>query len=285
MRVLKRKKRNQEYYYLQHSFRKQGKVVTREKYLGKEVPSGVEDIKKSFLEECNKDSLFGLFEKIKNGFQREWKKYPASIKEKFKQQLAIDFTYNTNAIEGSTITLDETRELVEHHIAPNKPLRDIKETENHVRVFIDMLNKEEKFNNQLILKWHRELFYETKPDIAGKFRDYLVRVGSYVAPDWQDVKKLMKEFIVFYDKDKNMHPVELAARLHYRFESIHPFGDGNGRVGRLIMNHFLWHNKYPLLIIDYKKRKSYYKALQKGEDAFLNYFSRRYTKMHEMYIK
>ncbi len=285
MRIIKRKKNKKEYYYLQHSFRKKVKVITKEKYLGKKIPKSIENIKKNFLEECNKVALFELFEKIKKGFQKDWKKYPGSIKEKVKEQIAIDFTYNTNAIEGSTLTLEETRELIEHKIAPNKPLRDIKETEIHTKVFLEILNKKEKFNNSLILKWHKELFQETKSDIAGKFRDYLVRVGSYLAPDWQEVKQLMNKFNKFYKDNQKINPVELAARMHYKFEKVHPFGDGNGRTGRLIMNYILWHNKYPPLIIEYKKRNSYYRALQKEEEDFIKYFIRRYLAVHKGRLK
>lgn len=281
MRIIKRR----NYYYLQHSFRKEDRVITKEKYLGKRIPKNIEEIKRLFLEECRKAGLFELFEKIRKGFQKEWQKYPKSMKEKVKEQIAIAFTYNTNAIEGSTITLEETRELVEHKIAPNKPLMDIKETEEHVRVFLDMLKKKEKFDNKLILKWHKELFQYTKSDMAGRFREYLVRVGNYIAPDWQDVKYLMEELIKFYNKNKKMDAIGMAARMHYRFEQIHPFGDGNGRIGRLIINYILWYNKYPMLIIEYKKRKSYYKALQRNEDYFFNYFARRYLKVHKKYLK
>lgn len=281
MRVVKRKK----YYYLQHSFRKGKKVITKERYLGKSIPKNIEELKRNFLEGCNKINLFVLLEKIEKGFQKEWKKYPESMKEKVKGQIAIAFTYNTNAIEGSTITLEETRELIEHHIAPNKPLKDIKETENHVKVFLDMLEKKEELTLKIILKWHKELFQNTKPDIAGRLRNYLVGVGGYRAPDWQEVKNLMKDLINFYRKNKKMNPVELAARMHYRFEKTHPFGDGNGRVGRLVMNYILWYNSYPMIIIEYKKRKSYYKALKKDEDKFFNYFTRRYLKIHKKYLK
>ena len=281
MRILKRKKYN----YLQHSFRKQGKVITKEKYLGKIIPKNIEEIKKNFLQEIKKSNLYILFKKIKKEFQKEWKSFPESIKEKVKEQIAVAFTYNSNAIEGSTITLEETRELVEDKVAPNKPLRDIKETEAHVKIFLNILEKKEKLSNKLILKWHKDLFEDTKSDIAGKFRDYSVAVGTYRAPDWQDVKSLMKELIEFYNKNKKTNPVELAAKLHYKFEKIHPFGDGNGRIGRLIINYILWHSQYPMIIIEYKKRKSYYKAFNKDENNFFNYFTRRYLKIHKKYLQ
>lgn len=284
MRLIKREKGNNEYYYLQHSFRKNNKVITREKYLGKTIPSNIDEIKRQFIEGCYKERLHRLFKAVQKNFQKEWKNYPESIKEKIKEQIAVAFTYNTNAIEGSTITLDETRELVEHKIAPHKPMRDVKETENHARIFLEMIKQKEKLSIPLILKWHEQIFQETKSDIAGKFRDYLVKVCEHIAPDWQDVQHLMKELIAFYDKNKKMSAAELAARMHYKFEKIHPFGDGNGRIGRLIMNQILWQNGYPLLIIEYTKRKAYYRALQKDEDHFFNYFTRRYLKVHKKYL-
>ena len=285
MKIIRKKKDNSQYYYLRHSFRKNGKVITKDKYLGKEIPKDIDEIKNAFIEECHRAGLFGLFEKIRAGFQKELRRYPESVKEKVMEQLAIAFTYNTNAIEGSTITLEETRELVEHKIAPNKPLQDIKETEAHVKVFLEMISKKDTFGIPLIIKWHKELFKETKPDIAGEFRDYLVKVGDYLAPDWQDVKQLMKELAEFYEKNKRLDAVELAAKMHYRFEKIHPFGDGNGRVGRLVMNYILWHNKCPMITIEYKKRRSYYKALQKDDDYFFHYFARRYLSVHKRYLR
>ena len=283
MRIIKRKKGNLEYFYLQHSIRKRKKVITKEKYLGKEIPKNIEKIKEEFKEQFSKN-INEKLELIKNNFQHEWKKYPASIKEKVKEQLAIAFTYNTNAIEGSTITLEETREILEDKIAPNKPLRDIRETESHAKVFLKMLEKKESLNEELLLKWHLEIFGETKQDIAGRYRDYLVRVGNYRAPDWQDIKNLMENLTKFINHEK-LNPIELAGRAHYKFEKIHPLGDGNGRIGRLIINYILWHSGYPMMIIEYKKRKSYYKALQKEEEGFLNYFIRGYLNIHKKYLR
>ena len=284
MRILKRKKGKEEYYYLQHSFRKGKKVITREKYLGKEIPKNIEEIKTKLKKELEKD-LYKRLEAIKKNFQEYWKRLPRTVKEKELEEISIAFTYNTNAIEGSTITLDEAREIIHDKISVNKPLRDVKETEAHSRVFLEMLKYKEDISNSLILKWHNEIFKETKQDIAGKFRDYLVRVGPHLAPDWQDVKKLMKGLIEFINKNNKLNPVEFAARAHYKFEKNHPFGDGNGRTGRLIINHILWHSGYPMLIIEYKKRRTYYKALRGDEEDFVKYFIRRYLAVHKKHNK
>ena len=279
MRILKRKKGKKEDFYLQHSFRKGKKIETKEVYLGKDIPKDIKVIKERLMKEAKKE-LYKKLESIEKNFQKEWKKYPITVKDKEIEEIAIAFTYNTNAIEGSTITLEETREIIEDKFSPNKSLKDIKETESHYKIFLDILNKKQSISNKLILEWHKELFKETKPDIAGKYRDYLVRVGNYLAPDWQDIKELIDKFIISINKIK-LNPVEFAARMHYRFEKIHPFGDGNGRIGRLIMNYILWHNNYPMLIIEYKKRRSYYKALGKDEEGFVNYFLRRYLAVHK----
>ncbi|AJF62282.1 MAG: hypothetical protein QT11_C0001G0125 [archaeon GW2011_AR20] len=282
MHILKRKKGNQEYFYLQHSFRNNGKVITKEIYLGKTIPKNIDKIKQK-LEQENRKELYKKLEKIKENFQKEWKKIPNSVREKELQEIAIAFTYNTNAIEGSTITLSETRQIIKEIIAPNKDLRDIKETESHYKVFLEMLKKKESITNDLLLKWHKNIFGETKKEIAGKYREYLVRVGDYIAPDWQDVKNLMSNLVKSINKSKS-NSVELAARAHYKFESIHPFGDGNGRIGRLLMNYILWYNKYPMMIIEYKKRQAYYKAFPRGEEYFVKYFVKLYLKVNNKRI-
>lgn len=283
MRILKRKKGDEEFYYVQHSFRENGRVITKERYLGKTLPDEkeLEKIKKDMLKEKTSD-LAEKLEKIKATFQKEWASLPKSAKEKALEQIAVAFTYNTNAIEGSNITLEETREIIEDKISPNKPLRDVKETEQHAKVFLSMLNKREKLTKEMLLDWHMKIFGESKPDIAGRFRNHLVKVGEHLAPDWQDVEHLMKEFFYYLDdKPKGMNIVEFVAVTHYHFEKIHPFADGNGRIGRLIMNYLLWQGGYPMLIIYYKKRRSYYKSFLKGELNFVRYFLRRYLAIYK----
>jgi Fic family protein len=283
MRIIKRTKNNTDYFYLQHSYRRDGKVITKERYLGKEIPSNLEEIKAKLTQDTQ-DALTEKLEEIKNNFQKEWNKYPESAKEREFKELAITFTYNTNAIEGSTITQEETRLILEDQVAPSKPLKDIRETEAHAAVFQQMLKTKTEMSTALLLKWHQDIFGQTKPDIAGKFRNYPVRVGPYLAPDWEKIEPLMTQLMTFVN-ESDLHPVDVAVRAHYMFEKIHPFGDGNGRIGRLLMNQILWKNGYPLLIIEYAKRKSYYQALQKPEEGFRNYLIRRYIATHRKLLQ
>ncbi len=103
-------------------------------------------------------------------------------------------------LKGSTITLEEVRDIVQNHMAPNKPLRDVKESEAHSNIFLNMIKHKQTISGAVLLKWHKDIFKETKKDIAGKLRSYLVRVGYYIAPDWQDLKKLIRGLVNFTNK-------------------------------------------------------------------------------------
>ena len=283
MRIIKRKVGSTEYFYMQHTVRRDGKAVTTEWYLGKKIPVDIAERMRVFSREQRKE-VHTKFSRIREAFQAEWQRMPSSAKQKALGQLAVIFTYNTNAIEGSTITLEETRDIIERQISPHRPMADVKETEAHSKAFLAMLEGPEGISERMVLGWHERIFSETKPDIAGRYRDYRVRVGDHVAPDWQDVPALVSGFFRSYQKSVD-HPVDLAARLHYRFEQIHPFGDGNGRVGRMMINHILWHAGYPMIIIEYKNRRSYYQAFRKDEQHFVNYFTRRYLQVHKDLLK
>lgn len=280
MKIIKRKKGNNHYFYLKHDFRRAGKVVTREKYLGAVIPNNINRIKREFRKKIQPE-LYNRLEAVKKNFQKDWGKLPASIREQQKEELAITFTYNTNAIEGSTISEAEVRGIILDKISPSKSLRDIKETEVHNAVFLEILEKRKPISNSLLLEWHKKIFNQTKPELTGKYRNYNVRVGSHIAPKHQEINKLMNQLIRFIQKEnENINPVELAAIVHYRFEKIHPFGDGNGRIGRLLMNHILWYSGYPILITEYKNRNTYYRALDSDENGFVSYFFRKYLSIH-----
>ena len=150
------------------------------------------------LQQCLAEDVFIRLNKIKKTFNAEWKRYPESIKKKILLDLSVSFTYNTNAIEGSTITLDETEELLKKKISPNKPLKDVTETLNHSKAFFKIINNQNPLTLKFLLQCHNDIFSQTKLDIAGIIREYSVKVGDYRAPDWQDLDILLKEFSVLF---------------------------------------------------------------------------------------
>lgn len=294
VQLKKRTVGRQTYYYLEHSVRKGGKVAKKEKYLGKDIPADIESIKKGLIFEIYTEKWFGLFDTIKKRFVQEQALLPPSAKEKELQTFAIKFTYDTNRIEGSRLTLKETSNLLENGIAPkSRPMADVKEAEAHEKVFYEMLGHGKGLSLQAILKWHKGLFENTKPDIAGRIRQHQVAISGseFMPPFPAEVHPLLRDFFKWYGTSGNkLNPVELSALVHLKFVTIHPFSDGNGRISRLMMNFVLHRKGYPPLDIPYGNRNSYYNALEraqtrKDEDIFLKWFFRRYTKGHRRYLR
>lgn len=294
VRIRRRTIKNQVYYYLEHSIREKGRVQKKEKYIGKKVPKDIEKIKRDFLFEIYRDRWFSLFEKIKTNYFKEVMKTPKFAKEKEMETFAIRFTYDTQRIEGSTLSLRETADLLERGITPRtKPLQDVKEAEAHKKIFYDMLGYRKDLSLQIILHWHKRLFELTKPDVAGNIRQHQVAISGsrFIPPFPAEIYPLLKEFFGWYNEYKNkLHPVELAALAHLKFVTIHPFSDGNGRISRLIMNLILNKHRYPMLNISYENRTSYYNALERSqlrrnESIFLQWFFKRYRKEYERYLQ
>jgi Fic family protein len=281
------------YYYLEQSYRRNGKIDKKEKYLGTTLPKKIDQVKQDFLTEFYQETWFNRFDIIKAQSIKEKRKIPLSIEKKENEDFAITFIYNTNRIEGSTITLRETLDLLERGISPShRPLEDIKETEAHKKVFTDMLSYKKELTLSAVLHWHKELFQDTKPDAAGKIRQYHVGIsGSKFIPPYPiELDLLLHEFFDWYHRNKKTHhPVQLAGLVHLKFVTIHPFGDGNGRISRLLMNYVLNKNGFPMLIIPYSQRKSHYTALErsqlkKDEDIFVLWFFKRYLKEYKRYL-
>jgi len=284
----------QAYYYLEHTIRKGEKVEKKEKYIGKIIPKNIEEIKKEFLYEIYREKWYPLLDKIKENFSKELRHMPEVAREKETKIFSIRFTYDTQKIEGSKLTLRETAELLESGISPKaKPLHDVKETEAHYKIFHEMLSYKKDLSLPIVLYWHKKLFEATKPEIAGRIRKHQVAISGskFLPPSSVEVYPLLREFYKWYDKNKKkMHPVELAALAHLKFVTIHPFDDGNGRISRLMMNFILHKHGYPLLNIPYEKRASYYNALERAQvkkmdGIFLQWFFKRYVKEHKRYLK
>lgn len=294
IRIQKKTQNNQIYYYLEHTMREKDKVRKKTKYLGKEIPKNIEALKQIFLAEIYKEKWYVTLDKIREGYTQHLQILPPSAKEKEQATFMIKFTYNTQRIEGSTLTLKETADLLEEGITPKaRPLDDVKEAEAHKNLFYEMLNYSKDLSFQIVLYWHKKLLEQTKLDLAGKIRKHQVAIArsKFMPPSPVEVDLLLREFFQWYTKNKDkLHPVELAALVHLKFVTIHPFGDGNGRISRLMMNFILQKSKYPMLDISYTNRASYYNALEraqikKNESIFLQWFFRGYIKKHKNYLK
>jgi Fic family protein len=297
--VKKTKKGNVTYYYLQHAIRRGPKVKTKQVYLGRKIPKNLEEIKQNFLRKIYAEEWYALFDQIKKRYSKENEQRPPSSRNKEMKIFATRFTYNTQRIEGSKLTLRETTNLLEKGLTPSKekPEEDVLEARAHEKVFYQMLEFSDRRNKDLslslLLDWHYDLFYETKPDIAGTIRTYQVGIsGSRFKPPLPvEIYPMLHEFFGWYSKNKNkIHPVELAALVHLKLVTIHPFADGNGRISRLIMNFILYKNGYPMLDIKYERRDRYYTALERSqvkkvENTFVQWFMRRYLIEHDRYIE
>lgn len=287
VRVTRKMIKGKAYYYLEHSVRGKDKRATRSKYLGKKIPKDVEEVRRMFQYELDKEKWFTEFDDIRRRYRHELSQTPESAREKELLDFSVRFTYNTQRIEGSTLTLRETAELLEHRIAPGgRPMEDVEEAEAHHRVFLGMLELKKDLSLPLVLSWHYEIFKETKPDAAGRIRGHGVRIigSEFVPPSPVELQPFLREFFSWYDAaKKKTNPVELAALVHLKFVTIHPFSDGNGRISRLMMNFVLHDHELPMLNIEYKRRGAYYGSLEraqltKDERPFLNWFFRRYRR-------
>jgi Fic family protein len=291
--VKKKVVHGRSYYYLEHSYRKEGKVYKLTKYLGTTLPPSLDEEKGLFLTSHYQEVWYPLFEGIKKKYAADKAKQPREIAKKELDRFTTMFTYTTNRIEGSTLTLRETEELLEQGLSPqHRPLADVKETEAHKEVFNSMLTYDHELRFSTVLHWHKMLFSQTKASDAGLVRTYQVGISGskYQPPLPIELDFLLQQFFRWYHQNKRtIHPVHLAALVHLRFVSVHPFGDGNGRVSRLLMNYVLHKYGYPMLIIEYKQRGSYYTALErsqltKDEGIFIQWFFKRYCKEYRRFL-
>ena len=178
-----------------------------------------------------------------------------------------ELVYNSNAIENSTLTLKETEKiLLELETSRDVSVRELFEAKNLARVIEYIRSKPDtQLNIETILLLHKMLLGGINDDIAGRFRttNEYVRVGSHVAPAPEHIHGLIESLLVDYISSDEDYFLERIARFHLEFERIHPFNDGNGRIGRVLVNLQLSKLGYPPLTIRNKgKKDSYYPAFK-----------------------
>lgn len=283
-----REKLNSKKYYLAHSFRDGVKVRKVRVYLGANLsPDDLESRKKSA--ETRLKQRIAQAKSIRDPFITALS--PSELKEletleargeiRIHHLSEIDwnrfkeaFTYNTNAIEGSLVEAREVKKILQNKGWPkDKSNEDVAETYGVAEAIDYMRKTKDHVSIRLIKELHRVVFKNSKY-FAGTFRakgievvvaDALGNVIHRGAPS-QHIETLLKELIQWYNRNKTKYPpLVLAAVVHNQFENIHPFQDGNGRVGRLLLSNVLLKNDLPPLNIELKNRTQYYAALQTYE--------------------
>jgi Fic family protein len=270
---------------LAHSFREGGKVKKTRVYLGRDLVKRVLNDRLKKAEELIKQQLHS-YRIIRSPIKYEITQHEISLlkslekKTNFKifhlsekdwEMFTELFTYNTNAIEGSTVTYPEVLDILKNNKWPySKDKEEISEAYGVAEAIRYIRKTKIHISVPLIKKLHKIVFRNSKT-FAGKVRGRGVEVaikdgtGNIVhlgAPSSR-VTSLLTELVKWYNKNRKKYPaIVLAAVIHNQFEVIHPFEDGNGRVGRLLMNNILIKNRMPPVSISMTNRKRYYKSLK-----------------------
>lgn len=200
----------------------------------------------------------------------EYRPLSKEIVSNLHENLVLSWTYHSNAIEGNTLTLKETKVALEGITVGGKTLREHFEAINHRDAILfveELVGKQQVLDEWCIKSLHQLVLKNIDADNAGKYREVNVMISGakHTPPQALQVPEQMQAFIKWYNTDaRAFHPVERAARIHGEFVKIHPFTDGNGRTSRLLMNLELMKSGYPATVIEVGQRLAYYEALDKA---------------------
>lgn len=179
--------------------------------------------------------------------------------------------YNSNAIENSTLSLKETEKiLLQMEVARDISLREVFEAKNLARVteYLREKPKEQELSKEMILLLHQMLLGNIDDKSAGRFREKneYVRIGTFIAPQPEHIERMIEEALIEYTSDHTLYFADKIAKFHLDFETIHPFNDGNGRIGRALINYQLLRLGFPAIIIRDKEKKQYYLSFTEYRD-------------------
>ena len=287
MHIEKRKIGKKIKYFLAHSYREGPKVYKFRKYLGRDLGEAklkerVKIAEKLILEEIHKYNIikdplnFEISKEEIKLIKQLQAKIPLKISHLSKKDWRIFsevFTYNTNAIEGSKLNQKEVKGILEKDKWPDKSKEDIAEAYGVEEAIRFIRGTKEHISIDLIKKIHKIVF-KNSASFAGKFRKKGEEVvvmdnkGNVVHEGAQQPRiiHLLNVLILWYNKNKKKYPaLLLGAVVHNQFENIHPFADGNGRVGRILLNNILIKHNLPPINIDFKNRGEYYNSLTSYE--------------------
>jgi len=294
---------NKKYYYLRASERKGTKVIAKDlAYLGSSIeevqknltklPQYNDQIRKTyktihnFLEsniyldkikqsKIKSDHYLGdkllEVEACKLHYSKKFQHYDELTKEEIFKNFIVEFAFNTTNIEGNTIKLNETRNLLQNGISPkDKPLRDIYDLKNTEEVFNWLQESKKEVTHELIIEIHKRLVANIDKRIGYRTQEVRVIKANFKATPFPYIKADMDILLKWYEKNKDkLHPLVLTTIFHHKFEMIHPFFDGNGRTGRILLNYILMNSNYPPMVIHTKIRNNYLLALRKADKSNL----------------
>lgn len=279
-------RKDKTYYYVTKNFRiGDNKWRKIRKYIGDVPPSKEqtndaareiesEALKKGFLKPVSKykylsDEEVEKLQDLKEVFSSWYGRLDEVGRKKFEDDFVVRFTYNSNAIEGSRLSLRETSMILTENIIPSGATpNDYNEAINSKECHEFIKGYKGEFNQKFLLRIHQILTKNTLCKIVGGYRDHEVRISGsdWAPPSHKKIREEMgKTFHWYYASRRILHPVELGAVLHNKLVRIHPFSDGNGRTSRVVMNWVLMKNRFPLFYIESRDKIKYYDAIVEGD--------------------
>jgi len=218
-----------------------------------------------------------------------------TLLNRLRMEFMVEYTYDSNAIEGSTLTLHETRMIIEEGLTvQGKPLKEVLSTRNHPEAisFVEELARVgSPLTEKDVLKLHR-LIMEGVDESAGRYRESGVRIAGamFTPPKSTEIPAKMMDLLDWLNRNlEELSPVELVAVFHHRLVTIHPFAEGNGRTVRLLMNLILMRNDYPFMVtVSRHDRDRYIRALREADQgnlgSLVNYFARCAERTLDIYL-
>jgi len=220
---------------------------------------------------------------------------PKETLKSLKESINLEWTYNSNGIEGNTLTLRETQVVLEGITVGGKTITEHLEAINHEKAILyldDLVKGKQPITEWNIKNIHQLILKEIDNENAGRYRkeNVTIKGATHIPPDFVKIPELMEKLILNYDVWNKYHPIIRSALLHGEFVKIHPFVDGNGRTSRLIMNLDLMNHGYNPVIIKKENRLEYYEVLDKAHTTgdytdFIKLVTKLEIEMLKKYLK
>lgn len=318
-KISKKRIKGQEYVYLEKSLRVKESVRNVSKYLGK-----AKEINKKKIKEAKEEFDKELLEKeaqLKTNYWRKNSKFtsPLTIEEvkkieimntKYKKiikklhpnnitdlnrRFIANYVFESNALEGNSLTLKNVAEVIfDKIISSGKDLREIYDAQNSFNLFLYLKKTREKISHKFIIKTHKKMMREIDDRLGYRTVPIMLigKTTKLAAPE--EIKQKMDDLLRWYYQNENtLYPLELAFIFHAKFEKIHPFCDGNGRVGRFLLNYILMRKGYFPIIIRKTSRNTYFKSLEAADKNnwqilirfALNNYKKTFRKFFEIYYQ